>query len=74
MQEKLRTGDIRARKDWLGSVVRRIEVDDQSVTLIVGSKQVLARALTDQNPTGAPVRCFVRKWRARQDSNLLPQD
>lgn len=69
MRDKLRTGDIRARKDWLSSVVRRIEVDDQSVTLI-GSKQVLAGALTGQNPTGAPVRGFVRKWRTRKDSNL----
>ncbi len=69
MRDRLRTGDIRARKDWLGSILHRIEVDDRAVKL-VGSKQVLAGALTDKNPTGAPVRGFVRKWRTRQDSNL----
>jgi site-specific DNA recombinase len=73
MHDKLRNGDVRARKDWLNSVLERIEVGDDSVKLI-GNKQVLAAAVTGQNTAPAHVRGFVRKWRARQDSNLLPQD
>ncbi len=73
MRDKLRNGDVRARKDWLGSVLERIEVGDD-VVKIIGNKQVLAAAVTGQNTAPANVRGFVRKWRARQDSNLLPQD
>ena len=73
MRDKLRTGDVRARKDWLSSVLERIEVDD-GVVRLVGNKQVLTAAVTGQNAAPTNVRGFVRKWRARQDSNLLPQD
>lgn len=73
MRDKLRNGDVRARKDWLGAVLDRIEVGDD-VVKIVGNKQVLAAAVTGQNTAPPNVRGFVRKWRARQDSNLLPQD
>ena len=73
MRDKLRNGDVRARKDWLGAVLERIEVGDD-VVKIVGNKQVLAAAVTGQNTAPPNVRGFVRKWRARQDSNLLPQD
>ena len=73
MRDKLQNGDVRARKDWLGSILERIEVGDDTVKLI-GNKQVLAAAVTSQNTAPAHVRGFVRKWRARQDSNLLPQD
>lgn len=73
MRNKLQNGDVRARKDWLGSILERIEVGDDTVKLI-GNKQVLAAAVTSQNTAPAHVRGFVRKWRARQDSNLLPQD
>lgn len=73
MRDKLQNGDVRARKDWLGSILERIEVGDDAVKLI-GNKQVLAAAVTSQNTAPAHVRGFVRKWRARQDSNLLPQD
>ena len=73
MRDKLQNGDVRARKDWLGSILQRIEVGDDAVKLI-GNKHVLAAAVTSQNTAPAHVRGFVRKWRARQDSNLLPQD
>ena len=73
MRDKLQNGDVRARKDWLGAILERIEVGDDTVKLI-GNKQVLAAAVTSQNTAPAHVRGFVRKWRARQDSNLLPQD
>ena len=69
MRDKLRNGDVRARKEWLGSVLERIEVGDDAVRL-VGNKQVLAAAVTGQNTAPANVRGFVRKWRTRQDSNL----
>ena len=71
MRNKLTNGDIRARKEWLGSVLDRIEVDDRAVK-IIGNKQVLAAAVTGQNTAPARVRGFVRKWRTRQDSNLWP--
>ena len=73
MRNKLTNGDIRARKEWLGSVLDRIEVDDHAVK-IVGNKQVLAAAVTGQNSAPARVRGFVRKWRARVESNHRPQD
>ena len=73
MRDKLRNGDIRARKDWLSSVLERIEVGDDAVK-IVGNKQVLAAAVTGQNTAPAHVRGFVRKWRARRDSNPWPPD
>lgn len=69
MRDKLQSGDVRARKDWLGSILERIEVGDDAVKLI-GNKQVLAAAVTSQNTAPAHVRGFVRKWRTRQDSNL----
>ena len=40
----------------------------------IGETPVLAAAVTGQNPPSPGVRGFVRNWRARQDSNLLPQD
>lgn len=69
MRDKLRNGDVRARKDWLGSVLERIEVG-HDIVKIIGNKQVLAAAVIGQNTAPANVRGFVRKWRTRQDSNL----
>ncbi len=73
MRERLRNGDTQARKAWIGSLITHIEVDDD-VIRVVGEKPVLAAAVTGQNPPSPAVRSFVRNWRARQDSNLLPQD
>ncbi|MFN4038922.1 MAG: recombinase zinc beta ribbon domain-containing protein [Erythrobacter sp.] len=73
MRHRLRNGDVRARKDWIGSIVDKIEIDDDAIT-IIGNKHALIAALAGQNQAETPVRGFVRKWRARQDSNLLPQD
>lgn len=73
MRERLKTGDMRARKDWLGSLIQRVEVDDSEVR-IIGSKHVLAAALASGTPPVRGVHGFVRKWRARQDSNLWPPD
>ena len=68
VKDKLRNGDTRARKDWLGSLISRVEVDDHQIR-IVGSKTTLAAALKGQEQ----VRGFVQNWRARQDSNLQPR-
>ena len=73
MRDKLRNGDVRARKDWLGAVLDRIEVGD-GVVKIIGNKQALAAAVTGQGTAPTRVSGFVRKWRARRDSNPWPPD
>lgn len=66
LRHKLSVGDVQARKDYLRTVIDRIEVDDTEIR-IMGRKMALAAAVA--NPDGQ-VRGFVRKWRTRQDSNL----
>ena len=73
MRDKLQHGDVRARKDWLGAVLDRIEVGD-GVVKIIGNKQALAAAVTGQGTAPTRVSGFVRKWRARRDSNPWPPD
>lgn len=73
MREKIRSGDTQTRKAWLGSVISRIEVDDDAIR-VIGEKPVLAAALAAQNMPSANVSGFVRKWRARNDSNVRPSD
>ncbi len=72
VRDKLDHGDARARKAYLCAIIGRIEVDDDEVR-IIGSNMALAAAITGQNTSGANVRGFIRKWRARQDSNLQLQ-
>ena len=73
VREKLQNGDTRARKDWLGTLISRVEVDDNAIR-IIGSKTMLAATLSGQNTPQGNVRGFVRKWCARQDSNLQPRE
>jgi len=68
MRDKLETGDIQARRDYLRSVISQIEVDDDKIR-IVGDKAILAAVIAGRQTQGANVRGFVRKWRARRDSN-----
>jgi hypothetical protein len=68
MRDKLETGDIQARRDYLRSVISQIEVDDDKVR-IIGDKATLAAVIAGRQTQGANVRGFVRKWRARRDSN-----
>ena len=69
MQEKLDAGDIQAKKAYLRSVIAQIEVGDDTVR-IIGEKASLAAVIAGTNPPEtAHVRGFVRKWRARRDSN-----
>ena len=69
MRTKLDTGDTQARKAYLRSVISRIEVDDQKVR-IIGDKATLADVIAGSQTQAGNVRGFVRKWRARKDSNL----
>jgi site-specific DNA recombinase len=69
MCEKLHTGDAQARKAYLRSVISYIEIDDDRVR-IVGEKATLAAVIAGQQNQPNTVRGFVRKWRARGDSNL----
>jgi site-specific DNA recombinase len=68
MREKLETGDIQARRDYLRSVISQIEVDDDKIR-IIGDKTTLAAVVAGRQTQGTNVRGFVRKWRARRDSN-----
>lgn len=73
MRERLRDGDVHARKAWLGTLIQKIEVDDKEVR-ISGSKEALSSVLAGKLGQHPPVLGFVRKWRALQESNLRPQD
>ena len=73
MNEKLDTGDTSARKTYIRSIVDAIEVDDRAIR-IIGSRDVLQAVIAGKQTANGNVRGFVRKWRARDDSNvrLLP--
>jgi site-specific DNA recombinase len=68
MNEKLDTGDTNARKAYIRSIVDAIEVDDQAIR-IIGSKDLLQAVIAGKQTANGNVRSFVRKWRARTDSN-----
>jgi site-specific DNA recombinase len=65
---RLETGDIQARRDYLRAVISQIEVDDGKIR-IIGDKATLAAVIAGRQTQGTNVRGFVRKWRARRDSN-----
>lgn len=69
MRERLTTGDVQFRKAYLGAIVDRVEVDDHQIR-IFGRKDVLEQAVMAGGGPAGGVRSFVRKWRARKDSNL----
>ena len=73
MQRKLDCGDVKTRKAYLTSVIDRIEVDDH-VIRVFGRKDALADAVSGRNSPTANVRSSVRKWCARNDSNVRPSD
>ena len=58
MREKLTTSDIPFRKAYLGSLIDRIEVDDQEVR-IVGRKEVLEQAVLASRQGQDGVHSFV---------------
>jgi site-specific DNA recombinase len=73
MNEKLDTGDTSARKTYIRSIVDAIEVDDRAIR-IIGSRDVLEAVIAGKQTANGNVRGFVRKWRARRDSNFRPPD
>jgi hypothetical protein len=68
MRENLDNGDTQARKAFLQSVISQIEVDDHKVR-IIGDKATLAAVIAGRQTGQGQVRGFVRKWRARRDSD-----
>ncbi|MFN4923525.1 recombinase family protein [Bradyrhizobium sp.] len=73
MNEKLDTADINTRKGYIHSIIDAIEVDDKAIR-IIGSKDILQAAIAGKQTENGNVRGFVRKWRARNDSNVRPSD
>ncbi|UZE50281.1 hypothetical protein [Rhodopseudomonas sp. P2A-2r] len=69
MTDKLENGDVTGRKAYVHAVVIAIEVGDKTIR-IVGCKATLQEVITGKQTTNENVRGFVRKWRARKDSNL----
>jgi site-specific DNA recombinase len=68
MTEKLDNGDTNARKGYIRSIVDAVEVDDKAIR-IIGNKDVLRAVIAGKQNANSNVRGFVRKWRARRDSN-----
>ena len=73
MREKIDSGDIQARKAYLRAVISEIRVDDHKVS-IIGEKTALTALIAGQTAPNGNVSGFVRKWRARNDSNVRPSD
>jgi site-specific DNA recombinase len=73
MRERLTAGAIPFRKAYLGAIIDRVEVDDHQIR-ICGRKDVLEQAVLANGGPIPGVRSFVRRWRARKDSNLRPPD
>jgi hypothetical protein len=69
MRQNITTGGIPFRKAYIQAVVDRVEVDDHAIR-IIGDKATLEQVVAGQASTAAGVRSFVRKWRARHDSNV----
>jgi site-specific DNA recombinase len=73
MNAKLDAGDTNTRKGYINSIIDAVEVDDQAIR-IIGSKDILQAAIAGKQTENGNVRGFVRKWRARNDSNVRPSD
>ena len=73
MRDKIDNGDVQAKKAYLRAVISEIRVDDDKIS-IIGDKATLAAVIAGQNTGNANVSGFVRKWRARNDSNVRPSD
>ena len=73
MNAKLKAGDTNACKGYINSIIDGVEVDDQAIR-IIGSKDILRAAIAGKQTENGNVRGLVRKWRARNDSNVRPSD
>jgi site-specific DNA recombinase len=73
MRDKIDNGNVQAKKAYLRAVISEIRVDDDKIS-IIGDKSTLAAVIAGRNTANANVSGFVRKWRARNDSNVRPSD
>lgn len=71
MRKKLDDGDVQARRGYLRSVISNIEVDDDRIR-VTGDKAPLAEVIAGRAAGAANVSSLVRKWRARNGSNVQP--
>lgn len=72
--KQVHRGEPELRQAYARLLLDEVVVNDGRI-VICGSKSVLARmASAASDDSAESVLSFVRKWRARQDSNLLPQD
>ena len=69
MRQKLDAGDVQARRDYLRTVISKIEIDDDRIR-IIGEKSALADVIAGRANDAQNVSSFVRKWRTRHDSNV----
>jgi hypothetical protein len=70
LRENVASRAIPREKAWLQAIVDRVEAE-MNVIRIVADKTNLDTALARSGGVVTPgVRCSVRKWRARKDSNL----
>lgn len=67
MRENVTQGAIPFRRAYLRAVIDQVEVDDEEIR-IHGRRDILER-LVMSGVAAAGVPSFVRKWRARRDSN-----
>lgn len=74
VRSRLRSGDHQLRQAYVRLLVERVTVAGSQVT-ITGSRAMLEQAVGGGlRGTQNPVPTFIRDWRARQESNLWPQD
>ena len=69
MRKNSLSGDMPFRRAYIRSMVDEVEVDDAKIR-IIGRKAVLADLMIGGRATLSGVLGFVRKWRARHDSNV----
>lgn len=68
MRENILAGAIPFRRAYIRAVIDEVEVDDAEIR-IHGRRTVLERLVMAEGAVPAGVPSFVRKWRARRDSN-----
>ncbi|MVS99812.1 recombinase family protein [Devosia marina] len=68
MRANICDGPVPFRRAYLRAMIDNVEVDDTEIR-IHGRKTVLERLVMGSGATAAGVPSFVRKWRARRDSN-----
>jgi hypothetical protein len=67
-RERLTGGEISFRKAYPGTIIERIDVDDELIK-ISGRKDVLAQAIIANGGPTPGVRSFVRRWCPLRESN-----